>query len=178
MQTVIDFFGFTDPVSGIWNTVAYTAFIGIIIGVLWERCRDALITLGALALALYAGMFLHNPVFAALQALIVVSGLLKLAASPKRVAMGIMIALTVAAYLSLALSGAIVDAWALVGSFGLLGIAFGLTVLPKNYGFLLMAAGGVLLIFYGFAVEAWVFFSLNIVFAIVSIRNWKKEQPP
>jgi hypothetical protein len=37
-----------------------------------------------------------------------------------------------------------------------------------------MAAGGILLIFYAFQVDAWVFFLLNIFFAIANIYTWWK----
>ncbi len=174
MQMLIEFFGFTTLANSIWNAVAYMAFIGIIIAVLWERYRNVLMTLGAAILASYAGFFLYNPLFTTLQALIVVSGLLQLMKAPKRTSMAVLMTLTVVAYLFLTLSGAVADGWALIGSLGLLGIAFGLAVLPNRYGFLLMAVGGVLLIFYAFAVKAWVFFFLNIFFAVANIRTWRR----
>lgn len=175
MQTLIEFFGFTDFTNALWNTVGYLALIIIIIGVFSERYRNILITVGAGVLAYYAGIFLHNPMFATLQALIVFSGLLSITGTPKRPAMFIMIALTAAAYLFLITDGAIVDAWTFMGSLGLLGIAFGLIILPKHYGFILMAVGGTLLVIYAFAVAAWVFFFLNIFFIIANIYTLQKQ---
>ena len=175
MQTLAEFFGFTNLAGSIWNSIAYLAFILIIIGVSSDRYRNVLITSGAAALALYAIIFLHNPLFAALQALITVSGSLQLAGISKRTAMTVMMVLTAAAYLFLILGGSITNIWALLGSLGLLCIAFGLVVLPKRCGFLLMAAGGILLIIYAFTVTAWVFFFLNIFFTIANIRTWQKR---
>ena len=157
-----------------WNVVSYAAFIAIIIGVFSETYRNTLITLGAAVLAVYAGIFLKNPLFATLQALIVVSGFLQWAKLRRYYAMIAMAALTVVAYSFLYLSGAIADGYALVGSLGLLGIAFGLVTLPNRSGFLLMAFGGILLVIYAFHVGAWVFFFLNIFFTIANLHTWVK----
>ncbi len=175
MQTLLEFFGFTTLWGIVWNAAGYLAFISIIIGVFSERYRNALITFAAGALALYSGIFLHNPLFTALEILIVISGLLQWTKISKRRAVAIMVMLTGLAYLLLLGGGAITDAWSFVGSLGLLGIAFGLIILPKPFGFVLMAAGGVLLVVYGFAVEAWVFFFLNIFFVFANIRTWLKR---
>ncbi len=177
MQFLVEFFGFTTPASSIWNVAAYAAFVGIIIGVSSERYRNILFTIGAGILALYAGIFLHNPLFTALQTLVVISGLLQLAKVSKRPTMVAMVTFTIAAYILLVWSGAIVNAVSFVGSFGLLGIAFGLAVLPRHYGFLVMAVGGALLVVYAFTVAAWVFFFLNIFFAFENIRTWYKGRP-
>jgi type IV secretory pathway TrbL component len=45
-----------------------------------------------------------------------------------------------------------------------LGIALGLTQLPKKRGFAIMALGGLLIVIYAWALQIWVFFILNIVF--------------
>ncbi len=175
MQALAGFFGFTTLAGVIWNSVAYLAFILIIIGVFSDRYRNILMTFGAAVLALYAAIFLHNPLFAALQTLIVVSGFLQLAKVSKRTAMATMVIFTAVAYLFLALNGSIANIWALLGSLGLLGIAFGLVALPQHNGFLLMATGGVLLIVYAFTVAAWVFFLLNVFFTVANIRVWRKR---
>lgn len=175
MQTLLEFFGFTTLYGIAWNIIGYLAFIGIIIGVFSERYRNTLITLGAGALAIYSGIFLHNPLFTALQTLIVISGLLQWTKISKQLTVAAMIILTVSAYLFLAWNGTIVDVWSLIGSFGLLGIAFGLITLPRRLGFIFMAIGGALLVVYGFVVEAWVFFFLNIFFVFANIRTWLKK---
>jgi len=163
---------------GIWDAVSYLAFIAIIIGVFSERYRNVLITLGAAVLAMYAWFFLENLLFTILQLLIVVSGVMQLVRLSGRIAVTSMVILTSVAYMHLYISGAITDVWALIGSFGLLGIALGLVILPKHYGFLFMAAGGMLLILYAFDVEAWVFFFLNIFFVVANLRTWLATIPP
>lgn len=172
MRVLTEFFGFTSPISTFWNLSAYLAFIIIIIGVLSEKYRNVLITFGAGVLALYAGIFLHHPLFATLQTLIVLSGILlsaKKLSKPGTVT--IMVILTIAAYLFLMMGGAITNVSAFIGSSGLLGIAFGLAALPKRYGFLLMALGGILLIIYTSYISAWVFFFLNIFFTVANIKK-------
>ena len=172
MHTLTEFFGFTSPISTFWNLSAYLAFTIIIAGVLSEKYRNLLITYGAGVLALYAGTFLHDPLFMLLQILIVISGiLLSIKPLPKNVAVAIMIFSTVAAYLFLIINGSITSVSAFIGSIGLLGIAFGLIALPKRYGFLLMAVGGILLFIYAFYVSAWVFFFLNIFFTLANIKK-------
>ena len=181
MQILAEFFGFATLTSGLWNAAAYAAFIGIIVGVLYERYRNTLFAIGAATLALYAGVFLQNSLFTALQMLVFISALLQWTKVSKRkegrykdVPMVTLTVLAIVAGFFLLVSGAIVDVWALVGSFGLLGIAFGLAMLPRQNGFLVMAVGGVLLVFYAFAVEVWVFFFLNIFFALANSHKWNQ----
>ena len=173
MQALAELLGFTSFAGSLWNAASYLAFIAIIIGVFWERYRNWLITLGAAVLGIYAAAFLQNTLLAILQTVIVFSGILQLFKTPRRSAMFVMITLTIGAYIFLILTNSITDAWAFVGSLGLLGIAFGLTILPKRYGFLVMAAGGLLLVAYSFVIGAWVFFLLNIFFFVANIRTWR-----
>ncbi len=174
MQILLEFLGFTSLTSSLWNAASYLAFIAIIIGVFWERYRNWLITIGAMALAIYAAAFLKNTLLTTLQIVITISGILQLCRVSRNSAMRIMIGCTVAAYFFLIFKNAIADAWSFVGSLGLLGIAFGLTILPKRYGFLVMAAGGLLLVAYSFIINAWVFFFLNIFFFVANLRTWNK----
>ena len=174
MEELLNLLGFTTVASSAWNTIAYAAFIAIIVGVFYERHRNALFTIGAAVLVAYAYFFLGNPLFATLQVLIMISGLLRWKKVNRRFSIMAMLMLTALAYAYLYLTGAIMDIWSLAGSLGLLGIAFGLILLPKRYGFLIMAVGGSLLVFYAFHVAAWVFFLLNIFFAISNIYTWKK----
>ena len=102
----------------IWNAAAYLAFVAIIIGVFSERYRNWFITVGAFVLMFYARFFLHNQLFASLQALIVISGCLQLLGVPKRFSIGLLILLTAGSYLNLALNCAINNIWAFIGSLG------------------------------------------------------------
>ncbi|MDO8743245.1 MAG: hypothetical protein Q7J30_01645 [Candidatus Azambacteria bacterium] len=156
----------------LWNAVSYLAFIMIIVGIFWQRCRNWLITMGAIALAVYAAIFLQNTLLTTLQIVIAISGILQLCRVSRKIAMRVMIGCTIAAYLFLIFENTIADDWSFIGSLGLLGIAFGLTMLPKRYGFLVMAAGGLLLIGYSFVIGAWVFFFLNIFFFIANLYTW------
>lgn len=175
VQALMGFLGLNTS-AGLWSMASYLAFVVIIIGVFWERYRNLLVTLGAVVLVFYAGIFLKNPLFAALQSLIVLAGALKFSKLSERFAMGAMITTTVLAYIFLVSNDAINDVWSLIGSLGLLGIAFGLAVMPERYGFILMAAGGALLVAYAFAVAAWVFFSLNILFFFANVITWRKQR--
>jgi len=174
MQVMLEFLGFTSLTSSLWNTVSYLAFILIIVGVFYERGRNWLITIGAIVLAIYAAIFLQNTLLTTLQIVITISGILQLCRVPRNSAMRIMIGCTVAAYFFLIFKNAIADTWSFAGSLGLLGIAFGLTILPKRYGFLVMAAGGLLLVAYSFVISAQVFFFLNIFFFVANLRTWNK----
>ena len=175
MKTLLELLGFTSVASTAWNLAAYVAFIGIIIGVSSERHRNVLTAIGAVILGLYAWLFLHNPLFATLQVLIVISICLQWAKLSRQHTMLAMLPLTLLAYFLLAKNGAIADVWSLIGSFGFLGIAFGLVVLPKKFGFLLLVAGGALLTVYAYHVSAWVFFLLNVFYVIESVRAWFKK---
>jgi len=176
INMALEILGFTTVVSSVWNAVSYVAFVIIIVGVYNNRHRNTIITFGATILTLYAIFFLKSPLFSALQILIVVSGILQWAQINKHVAVVVMLVLTSVAYAFLYLSGEMTDGWALIGSFGLLGIAFGLITLPKSIGFLIMVAGGALLTIYAFHVAAWVFFFLNIFFVFANIQTWKNSK--
>lgn len=176
MQTLIQFLGFTTLASSIWNVVAYIAFIGIIIGVSLEKYRNWFITIGALVLVFYAGIFLHDPLFTILQSMIVFSGFLELTKTPKRLATKSLILAVLLLYAILLKNGVIADMWSFIGSLGLLGIAFGLIILPKRFGFLVMAMGGAFLTIYAYTVSAWVFFLLNIFFARANVKKWYKNK--
>jgi len=171
MHNILNFLGFTSTHNAIWNSVGYIAFVIIIVGVFSERYRNLFITTGAFVLAVYAKVFLHNALFTVLQSLIVVSGILNWTKIQKKFSVGIMLCITVVAYIFLIVGNHITNVWALIGSVGLLGIAFGLIILPKSLGFIFMAVAGALLVIYAFAVEAWVFFLLNIFFAFANIQT-------
>lgn len=173
MGLLAEFLGFTSLNSSLWNVISYLAFIMIIVGVFYERYRNWLITMGAIALAIYAAAFLQNTLLTTLQIVITISGVLQLCQVSRNSAMRTMIGCTIAAYLFLIFKNAVADIWSFIGSLGLLGIAFGLTILPKRCGFLIMATGGLLLVAYSFVIGAWVFFFLNIFFFIANIRAWK-----
>lgn len=175
MQILLQFLGFTTTSGIIWNTLAYIAFVGIIIGVYWEKYRNSIITMGALILMFYASTFLNNRLFEVLQMLIVISGILQLISLPKKFSIGILTLVTIAA-LNLLLGEIISNIWAFIGSLGLLGMAFGLIILPKRFGFLVMAMGGAFLTIYAFTVAAWVFFFLNAFFAVSNIVMWHKNK--
>lgn len=171
MQELVNFLGFTSLESTIWNIIGYGAFMAIIVGVLYEKYRKPLFVIGPLLLIPYAGIFLKDPVFTNLQILITVAGILQLLNQPQRFSMKAMILLTIAAFASLVFNGSLVDVWALVGSLGLLGIAFGSIRLPKHDAFALMTIGGLLLIVYSYVTQVWIFFFLNIFFVVANIKN-------
>lgn len=173
MKMLTEILGFTSFNDGLWNTVSYLAFIMIIVGVFWERCRNWLITTGAVALTIYAAAFLQNTLLATMQVVIIISCIVQLCRVSRNAAMLTMVGGTIAAYLFLIFKNAIADIWSFVGSLGLLGIAFGLTMLPKHYGFLVMAAGGLFLVLYSFVIGAWGFFFLNIFFVTANFRTWR-----
>lgn len=174
MEVLAEFLGFTSLNSGLWNAASYLAFIAIIIGVFWEKYRNWLITGGAIVLAIYAAAFLKSTLLTTLQIVIIISGILQLLRISKNLMTPAMIGVTIAAYYHLVSKNAIADIWSFIGSLGLLGTAFGLTILPKRCGFLVMAAGGTLLIVYSFVIGAWVFFFLNIFFFIANLHTWRR----
>ncbi len=180
LLTIAKFLGFIDPWSTIWNIIAYATSIVVV----WtirrdDEFRNKVITLCALILALYADIFLGNPVFMSLQMLIVISGGLVWMKMPPLLSRFTTLAIATVAYVSLFAIGAIkFKIWPLddflifVGPLGLVCIAFALTTFPKNLGFLLFAIGGALLAAYIFAAKAWVFFGLYVIFALISMRDY------
>lgn len=171
MEALFTVLGFTTLESTLWNLAAYVAFVGIIVGVLYEPLRNHLITAGAAILAAYSALFLHNPMFAALQTIIAVSGAMQLWRVPSWHATNTILTLTVIAVSVLVFGCASHGNQTMLGVIGLVGIAFGLVLAPRRSGFGLMAAGGVLLVAYAWIVGAWVFFWLNIFFALANVKE-------
>ena len=175
MRQIISFLGFIDPASILWNFLAYAGMILIIAGVVSAKFRNHFFIWGPLALLFYAWLYLHNPILAGLQFIIAVSGLLNIFNSKKHISV-VMIFLVLAVYLVLLLKGQISGLWPLIGSFGLLCIAFGIAQLPRKRAFELMAIGGILIGVYAFALSIWVWLVLNIIFAIASFLELKKHK--
>lgn len=169
-----EFLGFTNLESTLWNLAAYIAFAAVITGVLYERWINVLYLPAAVALGLYAGMFIGNPVFAALQSVIGVSAFAGLTKFSKKTSNWIVGLAAAGACIYLLQTGALADYWAVLGSLGLLGIAFGLVVLPHRKGFLLMVLAGIFLTGYAYESKAWVFFFLNAFFVVVSFYKWRE----
>ena len=119
---------------------------------------------GPLALFLYALFYLNNAILTGLQLVVTVSGALNLLNIKKRSPYLVGI-LTVVVYLVLIIMGQLSNVWFWLGSLGLLGIALGLTQLPKRKGVMVMLIGGILIVVYALALAIWVFFVLNMVFA-------------
>ncbi len=172
MSGLLTVLGFTTLESTLWNLASYIAFIGIIVGVLYERWRNILLTVGGATLACYSEFFFKDIVFTALQALLTVSGVMQLARVKHRVSIATMLALTVVVLSLLLLGGALQSMNTVVGVGGLLGITFGIVLLPRRNAFVLMTLGGVLLIAYAWVVGAWVFFWLNIFFALANMKSF------
>lgn len=172
--------GFTTIWSAVWNIIAY-ATSAVVIGAirLDDKLRNIVMTTCAPILALYAGIFLGNPIFTCLQILIGISGIVTWAKMPPPLPKIITLTFAAGTYVILFKFGAIrfnikslEDFLIFVGPLGLVCIAFALTTFPKNLGFLLFAIGGVFLFGYAVAAKAWVFFVLNVIFALISMRDY------
>jgi len=174
------FLGFTSPRSTIWNIVAYATSIIVVRAIrLDDKLRNIVMTICAPILALYAGIFLGNPVFTLLQILIGISGILIWVKMPPPLPKLLTLTFAASAYALLLKLGAVKfniksldDFLIFVGPLGLVCIAFALTTFPKNLGFLLFAIGGAFLIGYALISKAWIFFILNIIFSLVSMRDY------
>lgn len=174
MEQVLDVLGFADTAGIVWNTLAYIGMIMIIIAVISARLRNWLFVFGPLILLIYAWFYLHNPILASLQFVATVSGALNLR-NIKKSAPFIVIGLAVLVFTALLAAGQISGLWPWFGALGLLGIALGLTQLPRKRGFAIMAIGGLLIVVYAGALQIWVFFVLNIVFFFANILELRKQ---
>lgn len=174
IEQILNTLGFTDPVSIFWNLLAYVGMVMIIVAVASQKLRNQFFFWGPLLLLIYAGFFIHNFILAGLQLVVVASAVLNLL-NIKRKNSFIIIVLTLILYAVLLIFGQISEFLPLIGSFGLLSIAFGLTQLPKKRGFALMALGGLLIVVYAFFLQIWVFFVLNLLFFIANILELRKK---
>ncbi len=167
MEGLIEILGFGDVLGIVWNMAAYLGMGVITAGVLSSRMRKHFFFWGPLVLLLYALFYLNNAILTGLQLVVTVSGLLNLLDVKKRSPYLVGV-LTAIVYLILIFMGELSNVWFWLGSFGLLGIALGLTQLPKRIGFAIMLVGGILIVVYAYALAIWVFFVLNIIFAVAN----------
>src|SRR3989338_7135171 len=78
IMSVLNFLGFVDFASTIWNLAAYAGMVIILFGVKSAKWRPHLIGIGAVVLALYAFLFLKDYILTSLQCLIAVSSALEI----------------------------------------------------------------------------------------------------
>lgn len=175
MEQILSLLGFTDAVSILWNLAAYVGMILIIVAVVSAKWRNQFFVWGPLILLPYAWFYLHDPILTGLQLIVTTSGILNLV-NIKKVAPLIVIALTVIVYLVLLITEQISGLWLWIGSFGFLGIAFGMTQLPHKRGFAVMALGGLLIVIYALALQIWVFFVLNVIFFAANLLELRKKK--
>ncbi|MBI2624870.1 MAG: hypothetical protein HYW70_00830 [Candidatus Nealsonbacteria bacterium] len=175
MKEIIDILWFTDPAAIVWNVFAYLGMVLIITGIVSSRFRNRFFFLGPFILFLYALLYLKDPILTGLQLLISLSGGLNLFNVRKKLFLPVLHVSTVAVYGILLFAGQISGAWQLIGSLGLLGIAFSYTQLPNKRGFLFMGFSGLLIVAYSFVSQVWIWFVLNIVFFFTSIIEFKRK---
>ncbi len=174
MEQIFNLLGFTDTISIAWNILAYGAMILITIAVVSAKWRNLFFVLGPFILLFYAWLYLQNPLLIGLQFVITTSGMLNFF-NIKKLAPFVVIGLAVMVFAALLITGQISSLWLWFGAFGLLGLAFGLTQLPKKTGFIVMMVGGLLIVVYSFALQVWVFFALNIIFFVANIFELRKK---
>lgn len=174
MESILNLLGFTDTISILWNLAAYLGMTLIILAVIFDKWRNQFFVWAPLILLPYTWFYLSNPLLTGLQIIVAVSGILNLV-NVKKTAPFIVFALTIIVYAVLLITKQISGVWLWIGSFGFLGIALGLTQLPKKRAFTMMALGGLLIVIYTLALQIWVFFVLNLVFFMVNLFELKKK---
>lgn len=176
MGHVLAMLGFSTLASGLWNMFAYIAFGAIIYAFQTSRAINPIVFIAGTVLGIYAYAYLGNPLFMILQAIIAGSALLSIMRVGRMILIGILVSATVTAIVWLFGNGYLASAIDVVGAVGLTGIAFGLILLPAALGSLVLAGSGVLLIWFSLASKVWVFFALNIYFAVANGNNWWKTR--
>jgi peptidoglycan/LPS O-acetylase OafA/YrhL len=147
---MLEILGFTTPRDAFWNTLGYGAFVAIIFGSRKIRTQldygNALITTGAAILAVYAGIFLRDPLLTVLQTYIVFAGVLQwrrqYVTDEQRMWSLLIAGLGAVILAGASFEGDTVGLWILAGVLGLMGIAVGLAVAPHRDGALYMSIGG------------------------------------
>ena len=170
MTTVLNFLGFADFTSTLWNLFAYAGMVVILFGVKSQKYRPHLIGSGAIILMLFAFLFLRDYILASLQLLIGISAIFEIAQVNKKISTPSVLTLALALFLALIFEGYVPDFLRWLGILGAFGIALGLVLAPKRSGFAIMGAGGAFLVVYAPFVGAWVFFFLNLIFTYLNFK--------
>lgn len=172
MEAVLNFLGFTTPEGIVWNSLAYGAILAIIYAVLHEKGRYWVFAVAGATLAFYSHFFLQSILFTTLQIVVTISALLqalKVSVFSQKVSLTL---LTLGALLFLFIEGYLSTILNILGALGFLGVALGIIMLPRLSAFPLMALGGLMLVLYAFATNAWAFFILNIFYTAANIWQW------
>ena len=177
-DTFLELVGFDTPLGIFWNGVAYAAFAAIIWAFQKNRHINQTVFVCGIVLGIYAYWFLHNHLLAINQGLIAISALLLLIKVSRFRTIMIMAVLTTAAVVWLMQHGYFANITAVIGTAGLVGIAFGLILIPFSFGFATLVVASVLLSIYSYDAAAWVFLLLNIYFACLNICNYKNARCP
>jgi len=173
MEQILNILGFTDPTNTAWSLLGYAGMILITMAVISAKWQKPFFFWGPLILLVYA-VHLNDPILMGLQTIITASGFLNLVDIKKR-STQVVLTLTIVVYAILLATGKIYGIhW--IGSFGLLGIALGMTQLPLKRGFAIMSIGGLLVVVYALALQVWIFFILNIIFFIANILSIKNHK--
>lgn len=175
MEQILNLLGFTSTVDILWNLLAYVGMVLIIAAVVSAKWRNQFFVWGPLALLLYAWFYLGNSILAGLQFIIIASGVFNLLGIKRRISFALVV-LTIIVYAVLLVTKQISGVWLWIGSFGLFGIAFGITRLPYKKGFTIMALGSLLIIIYAFALQIWAFFVLNVILFAANLLELRKKK--
>jgi len=164
--------GITTLADWIWNVIAWTASLSVIVVAAWfKEYFNQVVTVAGSALGLYAAFFLHDPLFTTIQIIVATTAIMLWINAARSATTKTLIALTAAAYTLLWAMDLISNTTAFVGSLGLVALAAGLIFLPSFIGWAIMTGACVILSYYSFEVSAWVFLFLNVALGIVNIRN-------
>ncbi|HEY4487100.1 MAG TPA: hypothetical protein VJB70_05250 [Candidatus Paceibacterota bacterium] len=175
----MEIFGFVVPM-GPWDLAAYFAFLLTTVGVFWKKHGGLLMTVSAFILILSAWFGLHNALLATLQSLVFVAGVFQVTKLQKNAAAFALIMLTIIAFYGLLKTNTItgLDSTS-IGALGLVLLVFGLLLFPSKSAFYLNATACIPLLWYSYAVGAWVFVALNVVFFLANayqIKNFISAQ--
>lgn len=179
MKEVAEFFGFVSVGSTIWNVLGYFALIYLIAGVICEKYRKTAFISAAFWLGAYAFVFVQDILIASFELLFAGTAVMQYEWKISRRAQNVLIlvwgAVTFYLLFFSGLNGSFkgglftLGIWKGMGSAGFLLLVVGLVILPRYFGFLVMAVGGVLITSYAFVNQVWVFFILNIVFVAANV---------
>lgn len=167
MEKIIGLLGFSEPAGIFWNILVYVGIVLLIIAVMSARRRKEFFILGPLMLLFYSFFYLHNLLFAGLHIIVVASGILNF----RNVKNTVPVILGLSFFIPAALffGGTISGLWCWFGIFGLVGINFGLTQLPRRRGFAILAGASLLMFVYSFSLQIWIFAVFNIILFFMSL---------
>lgn len=172
-QAVLNTLGFISLWSTVFHSLAYAGLIICTRGIV-DKKRQAWLFLFGVSLLLSFALYGGDPIFIGAQSIIALASLMRVRGVQD--APLITFAVAILTFADLFINGHLNSGVQQLGSAAMLGLAFGVALVPKTGGNALLAIGGSLMTYYAYLVWSLPFLVLNIPFTIAALVELERAR--